>query len=94
MLNYELKSSPLEVFYKDLLYNIAFHCNNRINDYYEKLLLVFKGLYPIRDLSLVVINSFDDFHSLQNQIIRFHVSLGLILANVHDYNITTRLTIL
>ena len=58
MLNYELKSSPLEFFYKDLLYNIAFHCNNRINDYYEKLLLVFKGLYPTRDLSLVIINSF------------------------------------
>ena len=94
MLNYELKSSPLEFFYKDLLYNIAFHCNNRINDYYEKLLLVFKGLYPTRDLSLVVINSLDDFHSLQNQIIRYHVGLDLLLTNVHDYNITITLTLL
>ena len=79
MFNYELKSSPLDFFYKDLLYNINFHCNNRINDYYEQLLLVFKGLYPTRDLSLVVIDSFDNFHGLQVSIYLIPCKLGFFI---------------
>ena len=80
------------------LYGLALkhilHYNNRTNDYYETLFLALKRLYPTRDLSLVVINSFDNFHGLQVSIYLIPCKLGFIINNVHDFKITKRLTIL